>query len=240
MSAALDVCVLFEDADIVVVVKPPGVPSQADKTGDADMTVLLKNRAEAVGLSAVNGAADYFVVHRLDRTVGGVMVYAKTEKAAAVLSAGLARQAGEDGKGGAVKEYLAVAVGELPERGVLTDWLLKNERLNVSKVVPKNTPRAKEAVLSFERLAQTETDDGVLSLARIALETGRHHQIRVQMANAGAPLWGDTKYNPVFARRRGGFPALWAERLTFTHPQTGEAMVFHCSPSREPFRLFRK
>jgi len=238
VSEAMDLRVLFEDRHIVVAVKPAGVPSQADKTGDADMTALLRARDVAArnGAAASASPTDYKVVHRLDRTVGGVMVYAKTADAAAVLSASFAGTEAGDGAG---KRYLAVGAGELPAQGVLTNWLLKNERLNVSKAVPPNTPRAKKAVLSFERLAQTETaEDGALSLARVTLETGRHHQIRVQLAHAGAPLWGDTKYNPDFARRRGVFPALWAERLAFVHPRTGEAMAFACPPSGYPFTLF--
>jgi len=185
--------ILFEDAHIAVVIKPPGVPAQPDKTGDEDVTALLAKRKNG-GFCGV--------VHRLDRTVGGVMVYAYTPKAAAALSAAFAGD-------GAEKKYLAVAVGELAARGTLMDYLLKNERLNVSKVVPRNTPHAKQAMLGFECLAQCQTEAyGGLNLLRIQLQTGRHHQIRVQLANAGAPLWGDVKYNPTFARKRGVFPAL--------------------------------
>ena len=209
--------ILYGDAHIIAVVKPPGVPVQPDKTGDADMTALLPPGC--------------FVVHRLDRTVGGVMLFAKTERTAAALSAAFAGE-------GAAKTYLAAAQGTLPPECTLTDWLLKNERLNVSKVVLRNTPRAKEAVLSCTRLAEADSPDGRLSLARVTLQTGRHHQIRVQLAHAGAPLWGDTKYNPAFARRRGVFPALWAERLDIVHPMSGERLSFTCPPpDTEPFRL---
>jgi len=210
--------ILFEDAYLLVVVKPPGVPVQPDKTGDMDMTAMLP--------------AGCKVVHRLDRTVGGVMVFAKTEAAAATLSASFAGDS-------VVKTYLAVAMGAIPPTGTLTEWLLKNERMNISKVVPCNTPRAKKAVLSYERYAVAETEDGALSLVRIILQTGRHHQIRVQLAHAGTPLWGDTKYNPNFARRRNVFPALWAERLTFPHPVTGRKMAFTCPPPEViPFTWF--
>ena len=209
--------ILFEDAHIIVAVKLPGVPVQPDKTGDADMTALLPPGCK--------------VVHRLDRTVGGVMVFAKTDAAASALSAAFAGE-------GAEKVYAAVAVGALPPESTLTDWLLKNERLNVSKVVPRNTPRAKEAVLTCVRLAETDSEDGRLTLVRVTLQTGRHHQIRVQLAHAGAPLWGDTKYNPAFLRRRGVFPALWAVRLAFLHPVTGEKLAFCCPPDAAVFARF--
>jgi len=128
----------------------------------------------------------------------------------------------------------------LPAEGILTDYLLKNERLNISKIVPLNTPRAKRAMLSYVRVAQIQSDDGgLLTLARITLGTGRHHQIRVQLAHANAPLWGDTKYNPAFARRRGVCVALWAERLAFPHPQTQKSLVFECPPGdMDPFCRF--
>jgi len=216
--------VLFEDDCLAVVVKPPGIPVQPDKSGDEDMTALL---------AALWGQAYCGVVHRLDRTVGGVMVFAKTPAAAARLSAAFAGD-------GTEKRYLAVGMGSLASGGVLTDYLLKNERLNVSKVVDASVPRAKKAVLAYDCLAQADTEaDGCLSLFEIRLQTGRHHQIRVQMAHAGAALWGDTKYNAAFTRRRGVEVALWAGGLRFAHPITGAALAFDCPPeARYPFDLF--
>jgi len=210
--------ILYEDAHLIAVVKPAGVPVQPDKTGDADLQTAVSRQLRGAFCG---------VVHRLDRTVGGVTVFAKTKESAAKLSAAFA-----DGR--TEKRYEAVVTGALPPSGTLMDYLVKNERLNVSRVVSPNAPHAKKAMLSYETVGAVETADGQLTRLRILLGTGRHHQIRVQLAHAGAPLWGDTKYNPAFARKRDVCVALWAETLSFAHPVTGKRLVVSCPPHGVP------
>ena len=222
----MEIKVLYEDKDIIVVIKPPGISSQPDKTGDIDMITYLGQylKKSYIGL-----------VHRLDKPVGGIMVFAKNEKANANLSKQIQQ-------GLFSKQYLAVVCGK-PEKQKekLTDLLWKNERLNMSKVVCKGTNNAKEAVLEYELLKSVEVDNEVLSLVRVYLYTGRHHQIRVQMSNAGLPLWGDTKYNLKFGRgskTRNVQIALWAETLSFEHPVIGKEMFFSEKTQEYPFSLF--
>ena len=223
-----EIVMLYEDRDIMVCVKPQGMPSQSDATGDADLLSLLQAKTKNPQLG---------LVHRLDRGVGGVMALAKTKAANAALSQAI--QAGRF-----EKNYIAVVNGQVPAQAqagravYLTDWLFKNQRLNVTKVVARNTPGAKESKLCYTLLSGTETEaDGYLSQLSIALMTGRHHQIRVQLAQAGLPVWGDTKYNPAF-RHKSGFHqmALWAHELRFVHPGTGRAVSFTSHPpERHPF-----
>lgn len=222
---------LYDDKDLVVCLKPPAVPSQPDPTGSEDMTALL---ARQLGLPQ----ADLGIVHRLDRPVGGVMVYTKTKKA----MAGLSRQLQSQGFG---KSYLAVCCG-LPEppEGALSHWLLRDGRTNSSRAVAPGRAGAKEARLSYRLTAQTAPEAwGPLGLLQVQLETGRHHQIRVQLAAAGFPLWGDTKYNPLFQKRSGWFQiGLFSRALSFSHPVTGKPMTFTAQPpeDQEPFSFFSR
>lgn len=222
----MDIKILYEDKDIIVAVKPPKVSSQPDKTGDEDMVSYLTKHLK-------NGYVG--LVHRLDKPVGGVMVFAKNEKANADLSKQIQQ-------GSFSKQYLAVVCGKpVKEKEKLVDLLWKNERLNMSKVVCKGTNNAKEAILEYELLKSIEVDNEILSLVRVYLYTGRHHQIRVQMSNAGFPLWGDTKYNPKFGRGSGARNvqvALWAETLSFKHPCSGKEMIFSEKTEEYPFSLF--
>lgn len=217
--------VLAENENWIVVVKPHGVPAQPDKTGDMDMTGLILSYLEEKG-----ERGGVFVVHRLDRPVGGVMVYAKNKETAAWLSA----QEME-------KRYLAVLCGEAEAReGELRHFLLKNERKNLSAVVPKGAKQAKEAVLYY-RILETARDeaDGSLALAEIQLKTGRHHQIRVQFRQEGLPLWGDVKYNPAFAKGRGPVQtALYAYSLSFYDPVSKRREQARAWPAVFPFSLF--
>lgn len=212
--------ILYEDNDLIVVEKPAGVPVETSRIGLADMVSLLRNH-----LAVPGGKVPYLgMVHRLDQPVQGVMVFARNQKAAGNLSAQIA-------KGEMEKTYLAVVNGQAREQASLTDYLLKDGRTNTSRIVPKGTKGAKEARLSYERMANTET----LSLVRIHLFTGRHHQIRVQMAGAGLPLYGDQKYNP---NPVGTSVALCAYQLTFRHPSTGKKLTFSCTPAQEIFQIF--
>lgn len=223
--------ILHEDADIIVCVKPYGMPAQGDKSRDTDLLSFLKNHIfEEEELEEEPYLA---MVHRLDRPVGGIMVFAKNQRAAARLSDQV-----QDGT--MVKFYQAILTGELPdESGMLEDYLVKDGKTNTSKIVKKGTKGAKKAQLEYEVLDVFETDQGVLSYVLIDLITGRHHQIRVQMAGRGAGIYGDTKYNPLFAKTKKKYQqiALFATRLEFEHPVTGEHMIFKYEPEGDAFEV---
>ena len=186
--------ILYEDDDILVCVKPYGVPVSGDKTRDTDLLTYLKNYL--FEKNAMEEEPYLAMVHRLDRPVGGVMVFAKNQRAASHLSDQVQDKT-------MVKYYQAVLTGQLPDDfGTLEDYLLKDGRTNTTKVVSKGTKGAKHAVLDYEVLDVMETDEGILSYVLIQLVTGRHHQIRVQMAQRGAGIYGDTKYNPAFMKTK--------------------------------------
>ena len=137
------------------------------------------------------------------------------------------------------KKYLTVLCGKLPaETGTLEDFLLKNARTNLSEVVSKDRKGAKKAILHYKKLAEKETDMGILSLVEIKLETGRHHQIRVQTSHGGFPIWGDKKYHKTFPKRGKTDIALWSYKLEGVHPKTKESFSFVAKPEKEPFSLF--
>lgn len=205
--------VIYEDNHIIVVEKPPNVPSQGDKTEDVDMLTLIKEYLK----EKYNKPGNVYLglVHRLDRPVGGVMVFAKTSKAASRLSNQVREKVFK-------KEYLAIVDGK-PEKDkdTLENYLLKNERTNTSRIVKENTPGSKYAKLDYEVLKYNEEIN--LSLLKILLHTGRHHQIRVQLAGMGHSICGDQKYG---TRGRGKQISLWAYKLTIEHPITKESMTF--------------
>ncbi len=212
--------VIYEDNHIIVVEKPVNIPSQGDKTGDDDMLSIVKKYIK----EKYNKPGEVYLglVHRLDRPVGGVMVFAKTSKAAARLSDEVRQKQFQ-------KKYLAIVDGKFEkEKGTLQDYLLKNEKLNTSKVVKEGTKNSKLAVLDYEVLKYNEEID--LSLLKINLHTGRHHQIRVQLANSGHSICGDQKYG---TRGRGKQICLWAYQLTLIHPITREIMKFQVLPKSE-------
>lgn len=221
--------ILYEDDVMLACVKPYGVPSQADKSNDEDMITLLKNYI----FNKQEGDEEPYlaVIHRLDRPVGGVMIFAKTPEAAAKLSDDM-----QDGN--IIKYYQAILTGELPDEfGELTDYLVRDGRTNTARVVKKGEKGAKKAILSYEVLDVMETDEGVLSYILVELITGRHHQIRAQMAARGCGIWGDTKYNPKFAKTKRRYMqiGLYSSRIELDHPVTGEHMVFKHEPEGEAF-----
>ena len=208
--------VLYEDNQIVVVKKPQNVPSQEDETGDLDMLSMVKSYVK----EKYNKPGEAFIglVHRLDRPTGGIMVFARTSKAAERL--------GEQIRNGELdKTYFAVLKGKLPaSHGVLVNYLLKDEKSNKVSIVPQSQTGAKRAELEYNVL---ETK-GELSLVQIKLKTGRGHQIRVQFSNIKCPVYGDQKY--------GGkdMPKvnlnLFACELKLVHPTKKERMTFRCYP----------
>ena len=214
--------ILFEDEYILAAEKPQGMPSQADKTGDPDLLSELEAYAgKPLGL-----------LHRLDRPVGGVMLFAKDKKAEAILAKDL-----QENK--LNKRYLTVLYGKLPaDEGTLEDYLLKNARTNLSEVVSKDRKGAKKAILHYKKIAEKDTDIGILTLTEIKLETGRHHQIRVQTSHAGVPIWGDKKYHKNFPKRGKTDIALWSYRLEGIHPKTKDPFIFTVMPEKEPFTFF--
>lgn len=223
--------ILYEDEDILVCIKPFGMPVQGDKSRDLDLLSYLKNYIfEKEELEEEPYLA---MVHRLDRPVGGIMVFAKTQKSAAHLSDQI-----QDGA--ITKFYQAIVTGELNnEVGTMEDYLLKDSKTNTTKVVTKETKGAKKSILEYEVLDVFETDDGIYSYILIELLTGRHHQIRVQMASRHAGIYGDTKYNPLFAKQKRKYQqiALYATRLEFQHPVTKEHMIFKTEPEGEAFEI---
>ncbi len=209
--------VIYEDNQIVVVEKKPNIPSQQDKTGDIDMLTLVKNYIK----EKYNKPGEVYIglVHRLDRPVGGVMVFARTSKSASRLSEQVRNKTLQ-------KTYIAVVDGKIEEKtGILENYLYKDERNNLSKVVNKDKKNAKLAKLEYEVLGYDEKRD--LTAVKIKLYTGRHHQIRVQFAHFGHSLFGDQKYG---TRGKGKQIRLWAYELEFEHPVKKEMMNFKSLP----------
>ena len=218
--------ILYEDNHIIVVVKPVNIPVQADESGDGDL--LSQVKAYIKEKYDKPGEVYCGLVHRLDRPVGGVMVFARTSKAASRLMP----QFAEKNHAGAKKRYAAVVAGEAPERGRLEDFILRNDADHSSSIVPEGTDGAKRAVLEYERAA---VKNG-LSLLDVDLHTGRHHQIRVQLKSAGFPIWGDQRYNP--AAVPGQQIALFAYSLSIEHPVLHERMTFTALPEGGVWRAF--
>ena len=208
--------ILYEDNHLLVVVKPPNLPVQQDSSRDPDLLSILKGY---IGHKYQKPGNVYLgLVHRLDRPVGGVMVFARTSKAAARLSKDFAAHA-------QTRRYLAVLQGTLDAPREMEDFLLKGQD-GMVRVVAGDVPGAKAARLQTSPLAH----DGPRTLADVQLYTGRAHQIRVQHAHAGLPLWGDARYG---GGRPGQQIALWAYCLQFKHPTRDEELRFAFPPPRE-------
>ena len=200
--------VLYNDKDIAVVIKPAGVSSQASHDFDDDMITLIQKELNC---------DDVYVVHRLDKMVPGVMVYALNKDAAAKLSSQLSGS-------GFNKVYRAVLDG-IPKdkKGELTDWLVKDDKANMSRVCDAKTKGAKEAKLKYKVIENKYINGKQMSKVEIELITGRHHQIRAQFGSRNTPIVGDVKYG------YKGDPepiALAAVELTFSHPKTKKAMRY--------------
>lgn len=207
--------IIYEDPQILICCKPAGLAVQSASFGKKDLESMIRTY-----LMEKEGRANPYlgVVHRLDQPVEGLVAFAKTPEAAASLSAQV-----QDGR--MKKDYLAVVCGTLAKpEGRLIHFLKKEASGNVSKAVPEKTPGAKKAVLDY----QVVKEENGMSLVKIRLHTGRHHQIRVQMQAAGAPLYGDAKYNPGAGKDQK--LALCACRLELIHPKSKKTMRFTCEP----------
>ncbi len=217
------IIILHEDNHIMVVVKPNNMPTQADSSNDLDVLTALKQYIKEK--YDKQGNVFLGLVHRLDRPTGGVMVFAKTSKAAERLSESMK-------SGDFEKKYLAVVRG-IPKHKAdrLVHYLYKNERKNIVQVAPMTTTGAKYAELNYRTLTTLEDISGPLSLILIKLVTGRSHQARVQMASMGTPILGDQKYNTIDNIKCN--LALWAVELKFTHPTLKEKMTFRVYPPTE-------
>ena len=217
--------ILFKNKDFIACVKPQGIPSQPDPSGCVDMTALLSEELIKNGEKS-----DIFVVHRLDRSTGGLIIYARNKEAAAAFSRLVAE------KDGFQKEYLAVISG-MPENesGNMTDYLLKDSAQKKAFVVKSERKGAKLASLDFKTLQTVSEDDKIFSLLRITLNTGRFHQIRAQLSSRGMPIYGDGKYG---SREKAPNFALWASKITFIYK--GKSYEFESAPdlSQKPWSLF--
>ncbi|MGN0152779.1 MAG: RluA family pseudouridine synthase [Wujia sp.] len=221
--------ILYEDEYMLACVKPPGVPSQGDKSNDEDMVTQIKHYL--YDHSDRDEEPYVAVIHRLDRPVGGIMLFAKTPEVAAKLSDQM-----QDG--GIIKYYQAILTGELPDMdGELVDYLVRDPKNNTARIAGKGDKGAKKAVLDYEVIDVFETSEGVLSYVLIDLVTGRHHQIRAQMAARGCGIWGDTKYNPLFSKQKKKYVqiGLYASRMELDHPVTGEPIVLKHEPEGPAF-----
>ncbi len=220
--------VVYEDNHIIAIVKPQNVPSCPDETGDKDALSTVKDYL----IKKYNKSGDAYVglIHRLDRPTGGVMVFAKTSKAASRMCEAMKN-------GDFEKRYFAVVVGVPREKSILglTNYLLKDSSKNMVYAVPMATEGAKKAVLDYTTLDVKDN----LSLVSVKLHTGRAHQIRVQMQTLGHPLFGDQRYGA--NKSPAGYNlALWAVELKLTHPVTKERMVFRVYPPVDnvPWKFF--
>lgn len=221
--------IIYEDDDILVCYKPAGVATQTKRLGQKDMESILKNYIAVNNRKAGRMQPPYIgIVHRLDQPVEGVMVYAKTPQAAAKLSAQVKKHF-------VGKHYYALV--QLPEgkqsmeeigldqKGTLENEIAFDAKRNVSAVMPQKTKETKHACLDYEVVAQK----GQKLLLDITLHTGRHHQIRVQLAHAGIPIVGDTKYGKYPANQLG----LCSYRISFGHPSSGTEMDYTIMPKNE-------
>lgn len=205
--------ILYEDNHTIVVIKEPNIPVQSDISKDKDMISIIKEYLK----NKYNKPGNVYLglVHRLDRPVGGVMVFAKTSKAASRLSEQLRNNDMN-------KKYIAFVHGHTKEHEKLIDYLIKDEENNKSSVTTKSI--GKEAVLEYKLIKYI----GDMSLIDISLHTGRHHQIRVQLSNINHPIYGDQRYG----KDEVGIQIhLWAYKLEFKHPVKDEIMKFESMPS---------
>lgn len=214
--------IIYEDNHLLIVEKPINIPVQEDETKDLDLLTILKNYLK----TKYNKPGNVYLglIHRLDRPVGGIMIFAKTSKAAARLSNEIKNKEIK-------KKYYAIIENEINDKGVLKDYLAKDSKTNNSYVTTKD--KGKEAILEYEVISRKNN----FTLISISLITGRSHQIRVQFASRGNPLYGDFRYNKKVDKNSN--IALFAYEIEFIHPTTKRLLNFKLElPSRYPFNIF--
>lgn len=212
--------IIYEDNHIIVVYKKENIPVCLDESKDEDLLNIIKKYLK----EKYNKLGNVYLglVHRLDRPVSGIMVFAKTSKASSRLSEQIRNKTFK-------KTYYAICVGKVKEKDTLVDKLLKDEKNNIVKV-DKN---GKEAILDYELVSYKDN----LSLVKINLKTGRSHQIRVQFSSRNLPLYGDNKYNK--NAKVGEQIALFSKKIEFIHPTTKEKMSFELDlPNKYPWNIF--
>ena len=242
--------IIYEDYHVIVCEKPVGMLVQSDRSMDVDMVNELKNYLYE---KQTEKKEPYLgLIHRLDRPVGGVLVFAKTPVAAKSLCS---QVSGEEGGKNPLqkmeKKYYAVVDKDLSDKlgneaEELVDYLVKDARTNTSKITTAKDKNGKKAVLFYQVLAVYKDEKGYpITLIEVTLKTGRHHQIRAQMAGNRMPLWGDTKYNDAFIERQKQNPdmrwanvGLYSHTLVFTHPISKKRMQFDASPKDGVFKQF--
>lgn len=212
-----DLKIIYEDNHLIVVIKKPNIPVQLDESNDLDLQSIIKKYLKI----KYNKKGNVYlgIVHRLDRPVGGVMVFAKTSKAASRLSKSIQNHEFK-------KEYLAVIKGKIPPNGTLKNFLARKDK----KAYVTTKDKGKYAELSYQVIAKKED----FNLLKIDLKTGRHHQIRVQFQNIGFPLFGDQFYG----EKNKEQIALFAYKISFNHPVTKELLTFSALPDYGAFTKF--
>lgn len=210
--------ILYNDSEIVVCIKPSGILSEADISKKENMVNTLSKLCNS----------EIFPLHRLDREVSGVMVYAKSKSSAAALSKDIANNQFK-------KEYFAITHGVTQNKcGEMRDLLFKDSSKNKSYVVKRERKGVKKALLEYEILDSYLIESERLTLFKVLLHTGRTHQIRVQFASRKLPLIGDRKYGSKDNFSKIG---LWSHKLTFNHPKTKEKLTFTYNPENEINKL---
>lgn len=212
--------IIFEDNHLLVVEKPPNILSQGDKTGDPDMLTILKEKIKLRDKKP--GNVFLGLVHRLDRPVGGVMVFAKTSKCAARLAKQMKNRE-------FIKTYIAIIHGKpLKKKATLVNYLLKDNRTNIVSVVDQSVKGAKKAIMDYKIIGESDS----FSLVKINLHTGRSHQVRVQFSNIGHPLYGDQRYG-IKLNRVGQQIALWSYNIICEHPTLKKKISFTSFPKEQ-------
>lgn len=212
-----DLNIIYEDNHLIVVIKKPNIPVQLDESNDLDLQSIIKEYLKIKHNK--KGNVYLGIVHRLDRPVGGIMVFAKTSKAASRLSKSIQNHEFK-------KEYLAVIKGKIPPNGTLKNFLARKDK----KAYVTTKDKGKYAELSYQVIAKKED----FNLLKIDLKTGRHHQIRVQFQNIGFPLFGDQFYG----EKNKEQIALFAYKISFNHPVTKELLTFSALPDYGAFTKF--